>query len=37
MNKLREVTVLVDLTFCECNRDFFWNLSTIKGEVMSLS
>lgn len=37
MNKSEKVLFLVDLTFCECHRDFIWSLSAIEGDVMSLS
>lgn len=40
MNKSGKVFVPRDLTFCECGRDFFWNLSTYstyrRGDVTEL-
>lgn len=35
VNKSEKVLVLVDLTFCEYNRELIWSSST-QGEVMSL-
>lgn len=37
MNKSEKVLVFGDFTFCECNRDIIWSLSTTEGEGMSPS